>query len=72
MINLSTIQECEVVMLIYRQIEFVLSGFSQHLTSHLGRYFSKDSYRYDFSNDQANCFDSYSANPGSLMRYPVQ
>ena len=71
MINLLIIQECEVVMLIYIQIEFVLSSFSQHLTSDLGRSFSKYSYRYAFSNDQPNCFDSYSANPGSLMRYPV-
>ena len=27
------------------------------------------SYRYDFSNDSPNCFASYSANSGSLVKY---
>ncbi len=52
------------------QIPFALSGFAQHLASHFVRSFSNHSYRYAFSNDRTNCFASYSANSGSLMKYP--
>ena len=51
-------------------LQFVLSGFALHLTSHFGRSFSNHSYRYAFSNDQPNCFASYTANSGSLANYP--
>jgi len=51
-------------------LQFVLSGFAQHLASHFGRSFSNHSYRYAFSNDQPNCIASYSAKSGSLMKCP--
>ncbi len=51
-------------------LQFVLSGIAQHLASHFGRSFSNHSYRYDSSNDRPNCFASYSANPGSLVKCP--
>ncbi|MEE8339506.1 MAG: hypothetical protein V3R56_05135 [Xanthomonadales bacterium] len=53
----------------FLKLQFVLSGFAQHLASHFGKSFSNHSYRYDFSNDLPNCFASYSANSGSLVNY---
>ncbi len=52
------------------QLPLILSGFAQHLALHFGRSFSNHSYRYAFSNEQPNCCASYSANSGSLMKYP--
>ncbi len=51
------------------KLQFVLSGFAQHLASHFGKFFSTHSYRYDFSNNLPNCFASYSANSESLVNY---
>ena len=87
----------------FLELQFVLSGFAQHLASHFGKSFSSHSYRYDFSNnlpldrspgaekhmdvrerpldrspgaekhmdvrERPNCFASYSANFGSLVKY---
>jgi hypothetical protein len=52
-----------------REIQFVLSGFAPHLPSHFGKSFSNHSYGYDISNDLPNCFASYTANSGSLVKY---
>ena len=51
------------------KLQFVLSGFAQHLASHFGKFLSTHSYRYDFSDNFPNCFASYSANSGSLVNY---
>jgi len=53
-------------------LQLVLSGFTQHLTSHFGKSFSGHSYRYDRSNDLPNCFASYCVNSGSLVQYAGQ
>ncbi len=53
----------------FQKLQFVLSGFAQHLASHFGKSFSNHSYRYDFSNDLSNCFASYRPNSGSLVNY---
>ncbi len=53
----------------FRKLQFVLSGFAQHLASHFGKSLSYHSLRYAFSNDLPNCFASYSANSGSLVNY---
>jgi hypothetical protein len=50
--------------------QFVLSDFAMHLTSQFGRSFSNHSYSYAFSNDQPNCFASYTAKIESFMKYP--
>ena len=61
-------QGIKCVLAYFRQLQFVLSGFAQHLASHFGRSFSNHSCRYAFSNDQPNCFASYSTNSGPLMK----
>jgi len=53
----------------FLKLQYVLSGFAQHLTSHFAKSFSTHSYRYGFSNDLPNCFASYCANSGSLVNY---
>jgi len=52
------------------RLQFVLSGFVRYLASHFGRSFLNHSYRYASANDQPNCFASYRANSGSLMKCP--
>jgi len=56
-------------MIALLKVQFVLSGFALHLASHFARSFSIHSYCYGFSNDQANCIASYTANSGSFMQY---
>ena len=68
MINLLLNQTNMSVLDCYWRLQFVLSGFTQHLASHFGRSLSNHSYRYALSNDRPNCFASYSANSGSLMK----
>jgi len=70
MINFLYHQESESVFEYFWQLQFVLSGFAQHLASHFARSFLNHSYGYDSANDRANCFASYSANPGSLVKCP--
>ncbi len=69
MINLLYIHNPEFVERINVLLKFVLSGFALHLSSHFARSFSNHSRCYAFSNDRANCFASYSAIPGSLVKY---
>ena len=47
----------------FLKLQFVLSGFAQHLASHFVKSFSNHSFRYDSSNDSTNCFASYRAQP---------
>ena len=56
----------------FPRLHFVLSGFALHLASHFGRSFSDHSQGYDVSNDLPNCFASYTANSGSLVKYADQ
>jgi hypothetical protein len=51
------------------EIQFVLSGFALHLTSHFARSFKNHSYGYAYLNDRPNCIASYSANSGSFVQY---
>jgi hypothetical protein len=53
----------------FLKLQFVLSGFAQHLASHFGKYFSIHGYGHAFSNYLPNCFASYNANSGSLVKY---
>ncbi len=69
MINMLYIHVPEFVESVCLRLQYVLSGFALHLPSHFGRSFSNHSYRYAFSNDRANCFASYKAIPGSLVKY---
>jgi len=68
MTNILFNQENMGVLANFSRLQFVLSGFVQHLTSHLCRSSSNHSYRYASSNDQPNCFASYSTNPGSVVK----
>jgi hypothetical protein len=52
------------------RLQFVLSDFAVHLASHFGRSLSNHSYGYALSNDQPNCFASYTAILESFMNYP--
>ena len=45
-------QEIKCVLACFWRVQFVLSGFAQHLASHFGRSFSKHSWRYVSSNDR--------------------
>jgi len=67
---MALIQLSKSILSCFCWLQFVLSGFAQHLASHFGKTFSNHSYRYDCSNDSPNCFASYSANPGSLVKCP--
>ena len=51
------------------KIQFVLSGFALHLTSHFGRSFKNHSYGYAYLNDRPNCIASYTENSGSFVQY---
>ena len=51
------------------KIQYVLSGFSLHLTSHFGRSFKNHSYGYACLNDRPNCIASYSEKSGSFVQY---
>ena len=51
-------------------IQYVLSGFPQHLTSYFYRSSSNRNNKYAFSNDRTNYFASCSGNSGSFMNYP--
>ena len=53
----------------FRKLQFVLSGFAQHLASPFGKPLSYHNERYAFSNDLPNCFASYSANSESSVQY---
>ena len=62
-------QHIKNVLAYFYRLQFVLSGFTQHLASHFGRSSSNHSWRYASSNDQPNCFASYCVNSGSLVKY---
>jgi hypothetical protein len=53
----------------FLKLQFVLSGFAQHLASHFNKSFSTHGYGHEFSNDLSNYFASYSANSESLVKY---
>ena len=63
------IQNLTIYLRDFLKLQFVLSGFTQHLASQFGKSFSNHSYRYDFSNDLPSCFASYCVNSGSLVNY---
>jgi hypothetical protein len=69
MVNFYNIQKFMAEIVPYRKVQFVLSGFAAHLTSHFARSFENHSYGYACSNDRPNCIASYTAKSGSFVQY---
>jgi len=70
MINFHIKQMIMYTYIDFQKMPFILSVFAQYLASHFGRSSSQPSYGYAASNDQPNCFASYSAIPRSLVKCP--